>query len=58
MGPGDRPVIVVGGEEYLDSEEAARLLAVKRATLYAYVSRTHRSSLPSPLCMFEKSYTV
>jgi len=38
-GPGDWPVIAVGGEEYLDSEEAARLLAVKRATLYAYVSR-------------------
>jgi len=32
-------MIVVGGEEYLDSEEAARLLAVKKATLYAYVSR-------------------
>jgi citrate synthase len=32
-------MIVVGGEEYLDSEEAARLLGVKRATLYAYVSR-------------------
>ena len=32
-------MIVVGGEEYLDSEEAARLLAVKRETLYAYVSR-------------------
>ena len=39
MRQGDKPVIVVGGEEYLDSEEAARLLAVKRATLYAYVSR-------------------
>ncbi|HEV8437548.1 MAG TPA: helix-turn-helix domain-containing protein [Methylomirabilota bacterium] len=32
-------MIVVGGEEYLDSDEAARLLGVKRETLYAYVSR-------------------
>ncbi len=32
-------MIVVGGEEFLDSGEAARLLAVKRETLYAYVSR-------------------
>src|SRR2546423_593755 len=32
-------MIVVGGEEYLESEEAARLLGVKRETLYAYVSR-------------------
>lgn len=32
-------MIVVGGEEYLKSEEAARLLGVKRETLYAYVSR-------------------
>jgi len=32
-------MIVIGGEEYLESEEAARLLGVKRATLYAYVSR-------------------
>jgi excisionase family DNA binding protein len=29
----------VGGEEYLDSREAARLMGVKRETLYAYVSR-------------------
>ena len=36
---GKRTVIVVGGEEYLESEEAARLLGVKRETLYAYVSR-------------------
>ncbi|HEV8309226.1 MAG TPA: helix-turn-helix domain-containing protein [Methylomirabilota bacterium] len=33
------PVIVLGGDEYLTVEEAARLLGVKRATLYAYVSR-------------------
>ena len=32
-------MIVLGGEEYLTGEEAARLLGVKRATLYAYVSR-------------------
>ena len=32
-------MIVVGGEEYLDSDEAARFLRVKRETLYAYVSR-------------------
>jgi len=32
-------MIVLGGEEYLSGEEAARLLGVKRATLYAYVSR-------------------
>jgi excisionase family DNA binding protein len=32
-------VIVVNGEQYLDSQEAASLLGVKRATLYAYVSR-------------------
>ena len=32
-------MLVVGGEEYLESEEAARLLGVKRETLYAYVSR-------------------
>jgi excisionase family DNA binding protein len=32
-------MISVGGEEYLDSREAARLLGVKRETLYAYVSR-------------------
>src|SRR5512143_2340910 len=36
---GGRSVLVIGGEEYLDSEEAARLLGVKRETLYAYVSR-------------------
>lgn len=32
-------MIVLGGDEYLTGEEAARLLGVKRATLYAYVSR-------------------
>lgn len=30
---------IVDGEEYLTVEEAARLLGVKAATLYAYVSR-------------------
>ncbi len=30
---------VVDGEEYLTVDEAARLLGVKPATLYAYVSR-------------------
>jgi excisionase family DNA binding protein len=30
---------IVDGEEYLTVEEAARLLGVKTATLYAYVSR-------------------
>jgi len=29
----------VNGEEYVTVDEAARLLGVKRATLYAYVSR-------------------
>ncbi len=32
-------MIVVDGEEYLTGEEASQLLGVKRATLYAYVSR-------------------
>ena len=32
-------VIVLDGEEYLTVDEAARLLGIKRATLYAYVSR-------------------
>jgi excisionase family DNA binding protein len=32
-------VVVVNGEEYVTVDEAARLLGVKRATLYAYVSR-------------------
>jgi excisionase family DNA binding protein len=32
-------VIVIDGERYLDSGEAARRLGVKRETLYAYVSR-------------------
>ncbi len=31
--------IVIDGIEYLDGNEAARLLGVKKATLYAYVSR-------------------
>lgn len=30
---------MLGGEEFLTVDEAARLLGVKRATLYAYVSR-------------------
>jgi citrate synthase len=30
---------ILEGVEYLDGDEAARLLGVKRATLYAYVSR-------------------
>jgi citrate synthase len=29
----------IDGEEYLDGDEAAALLGVKKATLYAYVSR-------------------
>ena len=36
MGPG---MVVLNGEEYLTVDEAARLLDVKPATLYAYVSR-------------------
>jgi excisionase family DNA binding protein len=32
-------MIVLNGEEYLAVKEAARLLGVKPATLYAYVSR-------------------
>ena len=32
-------MVVLDGEEYLTVDEAARLLAVKPATLYAYVSR-------------------
>jgi citrate synthase len=32
-------MVVVGGEEFLTGEEAARRLGVKKATLYAYVSR-------------------
>jgi citrate synthase len=32
-------VIVIDGEEYLTAEEAARLLGVKLASFYAYVSR-------------------
>ncbi len=32
-------MVLVNGEEYVTVDEAARLLGVKRATLYAYVSR-------------------
>jgi excisionase family DNA binding protein len=32
-------MLVLEGEEFLTVEEAARLLGIKRATLYAYVSR-------------------
>jgi citrate synthase len=32
-------MIILDGDEYLTVEEAARLLGVKRETLYAYVSR-------------------
>jgi excisionase family DNA binding protein len=32
-------MVVVDGEEYLTVEEAAALMGVKPATLYAYVSR-------------------
>ena len=32
-------MVIVDGEEYLTVDEAARQLGVKRATLYAYVSR-------------------
>ena len=32
-------MIVIDGEAYVESQEAARLLGVKRETLYAYVSR-------------------
>jgi citrate synthase len=32
-------MIMIDGDEYLDVDEATRLLGVKRATLYAYVSR-------------------
>jgi citrate synthase len=32
-------MVVLDGEEYLTVDEAAHLLGVKRATLYAYVSR-------------------
>ena len=32
-------MITIDGEEDLESSEAARLLGVKRETLYAYVSR-------------------
>ena len=32
-------MLVVEGEEYLTVEEAARVMGVKPATLYAYVSR-------------------
>jgi excisionase family DNA binding protein len=32
-------MVILDGEEYLTVDEAARRLGVKRATLYAYVSR-------------------
>ena len=32
-------MVLVDGEEYLTVEEATQLLGVKRATVYAYVSR-------------------
>jgi len=32
-------MVTIGGEEYLTVREAARLLGIKPATLYAYVSR-------------------
>jgi citrate synthase len=32
-------MVIIDGEEYLTVEEAAELMAVKPATLYAYVSR-------------------
>jgi len=32
-------MVVLDGEEFLSVDEAAALLGVKRATLYAYVSR-------------------
>jgi citrate synthase len=37
-------MVKIDGDEYLDVEEATRLLGVKRATLYAYVSRGVLSS--------------
>ena len=37
-------MIVLNGEEFLTVEEAARLLGVKRTTLYAYVSRGRLTS--------------
>lgn len=32
-------MVVIDGENYLDGNEACKLLGVKSATLYAYVSR-------------------
>lgn len=44
-----KPMVVLDGEEYLTVDEAAGLLGVKRATLYAYVSRgilkSHRQGM-------------
>jgi excisionase family DNA binding protein len=37
-------MIVLNGEEFLTVQEAARLLGVKRTTLYAYVSRGRLNS--------------
>jgi excisionase family DNA binding protein len=39
MGRTEARMIVLDGEEYLTVEEAAGLLEIKPATLYAYVSR-------------------
>src|SRR5579875_3740058 len=36
---GEAKMIEMDGENYLDKEEASRLLGVKTSTLYAYVSR-------------------
>ena len=36
---GEASMVSVNGEEYLTVKEAARVLGVKPATLYAYVSR-------------------
>jgi excisionase family DNA binding protein len=32
-------MVVIDGEEFLDGNEACKLLGIKSATLYAYVSR-------------------
>jgi excisionase family DNA binding protein len=42
--PPIKKMIVLDGEEFLTVEEAARLLGIKRTTLYAYVSRGRLSS--------------
>ena len=38
-------MVTLDGDEYLTVDEAAGLLGVKRATLYAYVSRGSSSPL-------------